>query len=159
MTTTIILISIAVICLAFSIVKSKSKTVESLKVAKGLFGSIFTQIIGVMALVGLVLAVLPPDLIKKLLGSPSQFLSTIYGAVIGTITIIPAFIAFPLSKSLYQSGAHLIAIAAFLTTLTMVGFATIPIEKKYFGGKFTFYRNVFSFVLAIGIATGMGVIL
>lgn len=112
-----------------------------------------------MALIGLLLALIPPETIKKLLGSSSRLMSTFWGAIIGTVTIIPGFIAFPLSKSLYQSGAYLMAIAAFITTLTMVGFATSPIEIKYFGKKFTLYRNVLSFVLAMFIATGIGVIL
>jgi uncharacterized membrane protein YraQ (UPF0718 family) len=156
---TIILVIIALIFLTWSIFKSKDKTKESLVLSKNLLVKTFIEIIGVMALVGLVLAILPPELIKQLLGNSNEFLSTIYGAIIGSLTIIPAFIAFPLSKSLYQSGANLTAIAAFITTLTMVGFATIPIEIKYFGKKFTLHRLWISFVAAILIASGMAVIL
>ncbi len=60
-------------------------------------------------------------------------MSGLYGAMIGTITIIPAFIAFPLADSLVESGANLVAVAAFITTLTMVGFTTLPIEIEHFG--------------------------
>ncbi|GAB6188983.1 permease [Marinitoga arctica] len=156
---TIILVIIALIFLTWSIFKSKDKTKESLVLSKNLLVKTFIEIIGVMALVGLVLAILPPELIKQLLGNSNEFLSTIYGAIIGALTIIPAFIAFPLSKSLYQSGANLTAIAAFITTLTMVGFATMPVEIKYFGKKFTLHRLWISFVAAILIASGMAVIL
>jgi len=83
----------------------------------------------------------------------------LYGALIGTVTIIPAFIAFPLSSSLVRGGAYLVAVAAFITTLTMVGFATIPIEIEHFGKKFTFTRNMLSFIFAIFISLGMGVLL
>ncbi|MBT1247084.1 MULTISPECIES: permease [unclassified Thermosipho (in: thermotogales)] len=156
---TIILIILAVLFLSWSTFKSREKTKESLILSKNLLIKTFIEIIGVMALVGLVLAILPPELIKQLLGNSNEFLSTLYGAIIGALTIIPAFIAFPLSKSLYQSGANLTAIAAFITTLTMVGFATIPIETKYFGKKFTLHRLWLSFVAAILIASGMAVIL
>lgn len=156
---TVILVIIAVAFLTWSVFKSKEKTKESLILSKNLLVKTFVEIIGVMALVGLVLAILPPELIKQLLGNSNEFLSTVYGAVIGALTIIPAFIAFPLSKSLYQSGANLTAIAAFITTLTMVGFATMPIEIKYFGKKFTLHRLWISFVAAILIASGMAVIL
>lgn len=156
---TVILVIIAVAFLTWSVFKSKEKTKESLVLSKNLLVKTFVEIIGVMALVGLVLAILPPELIKQLLGNSNEFLSTVYGAVIGALTIIPAFIAFPLSKSLYQSGANLTAIAAFITTLTMVGFATMPIEIKYFGKKFTLHRLWISFVAAILIASGMAVIL
>jgi uncharacterized membrane protein YraQ (UPF0718 family) len=156
---TVVLVIIAVIFLMWSFFKSRVKTKESLKLSKNLLVKTFVEIIGVMALVGLVLAILPPELIKQLLGNSNEFLSTVYGAIIGALTIIPAFIAFPLSKSLYQSGANLTAIAAFITTLTMVGFATMPIEIKYFGKKFTLHRLWISFVAAILIASGMAVIL
>lgn len=156
---TVVLVIIAVIFLIWSFFKSREKTKESLKLSKNLLVKTFVEIIGVMALVGLVLAILPPELIKQLLGNSNEFLSTVYGAIIGALTIIPAFIAFPLSKSLYQSGANLTAIAAFITTLTMVGFATMPIEIKYFGKKFTLHRLWISFVAAILIASGMAVIL
>ena len=159
MTTTIILIVLAAGFLLFSIIKSKEKTKESVTIARKLLFNTFIDVAGIMALVGLVLALLPPSLIKQLLGGPSRFISTVYGALIGTITIMPAFIAFPLSKSLYESGAYLVTIAAFLTTLTMVGVATFPIEVRHFGRKFTLVRNGVSFLMALFIAFGMGVLL
>ena len=157
--TTIIMIILAAGFLLFSIIKSRQKTKESVIIAKKLFLNTFIEVAGVMALVGLVLALLPPELIQKLLGGKSKILSTIFGALIGTITIMPAFIAFPLSKSLYMSGAHLVTIAAFLTTLTMVGVATYPIEARHFGRRFTLVRNGISFMMALVIALGMGVLL
>ncbi len=157
--TTIIMIILAVGLLLFSVIKSKKKTKESILVAKKLFLNTFTEVIGVMAIVGLVLALIPPELIKQLLGGPSKMMSTVFGALIGTITIMPAFIAFPMAKSLYISGAHLVTIAAFLTTLTMVGVATYPIEVRHFGKKFTLVRNGISFGMALVIALGMGLLL
>lgn len=157
--TTIILIIIAAGFLLFSILKSRPKTAKSLKIARNMMANTLIDVIGIMAIVGLVLALLPPELIKNLLGGESLSLSTLLGAVIGTITIMPAFIAFPLSKSLYVNGAHLVAVAAFITTLTMVGVATIPIEVRHFGKKFTIVRNSLSFVMALLIAFGMGIFL
>ena len=51
------------------------------------------------------------------------------------------------------------SVAAFITTLTMVGVVTLPLEIKEMGKKITILRNVFSFVFAIVIALIMGVIL
>ena len=157
--TTVILYSIAGLGLIFSLLKSRGKTKESARTAgKMLIGTI-PQIVGIMALIGLFLALIPADIIKEVLGGDSEILSTIYGAVIGAITIIPAFIAFPLSKSLVESGAYIVSVAAFLTTLTMVGFATFPIEVRHFGAKFALSRNILSLFSAIGIAMVMGVFL
>lgn len=154
-----VMIIIALGLLVFSVVKSRQKSKEAVKMAKQMFLNTFIEVAGIMALVGLLLALIPQELIKELLGGDSIVLSTIFGAIIGTITIMPAFIAFPLSKSLYVSGAYLVTIAAFLTTLTMVGLATLPIEIQHFGKKFTIVRNSISFIMALIIAFGMGVIL
>ncbi|MFS8541992.1 MAG: permease, partial [Tissierellales bacterium] len=89
----------------------------------------------------------------------NTFISTIVSALAGSITLIPAFVAFPLVGSLVDAGASIIPAVAFLTTLTMVGLVTFPLEKREFGLKFAIIRNIFSFVFAILIALAMGVIM
>lgn len=156
---TIILILITLFALITSFFKDKNKTKEVFSLASKLFRSTFSEVFFLMALVALFLAWVPQSMIKNILGNSNEILSIIYGAIIGTITIIPAFVAFPLAGSLLKNGSNLVAISAFITTLTMVGFATMPIEIKYFGKKFTFIRNGISVVAAIIIALGMGVLL
>ena len=80
-------------------------------------------------------------------------------ALFETITIIPAFIAFPLIGTLVGAGVGIVPSVAFLTTLTMVGVVTFPLEKKKFVMKFTIVRNVLSFLFAIIIALAIGVII
>lgn len=156
---TILLIVVALGAMLISTLKDKKKSKEVLKLSFKLFKSTFSEVFFLMALVALFLAWIPQSVIKTLLGNSNEFLSIVFGASIGTITIIPAFVAFPLAGSLLKSGSNLVAVAAFLTTLTMVGFATMPIEIKYFGKKFTFIRNGISIIAAVLIALGMGVIL
>lgn len=118
-----------------------------------------SDIIAIILLIGLVLTIIPPDTIKKLLGSVNVWLASAGAALAGSVTLIPAFVAFPLVGSLVDAGASIVPAVAFLTTLTMVGVVTFPLEKKEFGLKFTVMRNVLSFVSAIGIALVMGVVL
>jgi len=155
----IILIGITVLVFVWSLFKDKQKTKESMVLAKRLFQNIFLEVFTIMALIALFLSWVPQPVIKNLLGNTNEMLSLMLGAGIGTITIIPAFVAFPLAGSLLKSGAHLTAVAAFITTLTMVGFATMPIEIKYFGKRFTYVRNGVSVLAAVIIALGIGVIL
>jgi uncharacterized membrane protein YraQ (UPF0718 family) len=154
----ILLIAAAVGALAVSYRRDSQRTWEGLKVARSRFGSIAGDILAVLALVSLFLTVVPPSVISSLLGSENVALSGLAGATIGTVTIMPAFVAFPLSASLIAKGAHLVAVAAFITTLTMVGFATAPIEREYFGMRFTVVRNIVSFLAALDIAGGMVVL-
>lgn len=156
---TIILLVVTAVFFIWSLIKDKKKSKESLVMAKKLFQSTFIEVFALMALVALFLSWVPSSVIKNLLGNSNETLSVLFGAGIGTITIMPAFVAFPLAGSLFKSGASLVAIAAFISTLTMVGFATMPIEIRYFGKKFTFARNLVSILAALVIALGMGVIL
>ncbi len=156
---TILLLGGTILALGCSFYKDKKRTEESMKMAWGLFLKTAGEIIGILALIGLFLTLVPQSSIKVLLGGPSSLLSGLYGALIGTITILPAFVAFPLAGSLVQKGAHLIAVAAFLTTLTMVGLVTMPIEIEHFGKKFAIVRNVASFLAALLIAGGMVIFL
>ena len=67
---------------------------------------------------------------------------------------------FPTAAMLLKSGAGYIQIAAFISTLMMVGIVTFPVEIKYFGKKLTILRNltafVFSFIVALIIGKVMG---
>ena len=50
-------------------------------------------------------------------------------------------------------------LATFITTLTMIGMVTLPLEIKKLGKKFALLRNGLSFIIAIIIALIMGVLL
>ena len=147
------------IFLGVSFAKNKGKTNQALKMAfnmgKGMAISIFSIIFSFF----LILTLLPPADIASFVEKQSTAIATIASALLGTITLIPAFIAFPLVGTLVDAGVGIVPSVAFLTTLTMVGVVTFPLEKKEFGVKFTAVRNGLSFLFAIIIAYVMGVII
>jgi uncharacterized membrane protein YraQ (UPF0718 family) len=147
------------IFLVVSLIKSKEKTKKAFKIgAKALLKSA-PALLAILGIVGLTLGVLPPETISRLVGSEAGFTATIIAAVIGTLTLIPSLIAYPLAGSLLRSGATVMTISAFITTLVMVGIITAPMEIKELGRKFTILRNSLAFVAALIIALIMGVIL
>jgi uncharacterized membrane protein YraQ (UPF0718 family) len=156
---TIVFWVLAVGLMAFSLIKGKDKTVKAMKRSKAMMGSMMGQIVAIIFLIGLVLAFVPTETIRTVLGGDTPLRSTLLGAAIGSVTLIPAFVAFPLIGSMISAGADIVPAVAFLTTLTMVGVVTFPLEQREFGRKFAISRNVLSFVLAMGIALVMGVIL
>ena len=143
----------------WSMIKDKRRTIDSIKMSKGLMGNMMGEIIGILFLIGLILTFIPPDTIKQYMGNSNAFISTIVSAFVGSMTLIPAFVAFPLVGSLVKAGANIVPVVAFLTTLTMVGVVTFPLEKREFGLRFTIARNSLSFIFAIIIALLMGVIM
>ena len=156
---TILFWIIAVILFVFSLVKSKETTVDAMKKSRRMMGSMIGEIVAIIFMIGLVLTFIPPETIKTVLGTSSTFISSFFSALVGSVTLIPAFVAFPLVGSLVDVGASIVPAVAFLTTLTMVGIVTFPLEKKEFGTKFAILRNLFSFGFAIIIALVMGVVI
>lgn len=145
--------------MGFSLIKGKDKTIKAMKKSKAMMGSMLGQIVAIIFLIGLVLAFAPTEMIQSILGGDTPLRSTLLGALIGSVTLIPAFVAFPLIGSMLAAGADMVPAVAFLTTLTMVGVVTFPLEQREFGKKFALARNLLSFVLAMGIALVMGVVL
>jgi len=148
-----------IIFLIISFKRDKVKTKKALKMAFGMGKGMLGSILSIIFLIGLILTILPPENIATFVGSQPLIIATVASAAFGTITLIPAFIAFPLVGTLVNAGVSVIPSVAFLTTLTMVGVVTFPLEKREFGLKFTAARNGLSFIFAIIIAMVMGVII
>lgn len=80
-------------------------------------------------------------------------------SIIGSITLIPGFVAFPLAAALMKSGAGYMQIAAFVSTLMMVGIVTLPLEIKTFGKRAALIRNIAAFLFSLVAALAIGVVL
>jgi len=151
--------AIALLGIVFSFYRNKQKSIKALKIAlKGTLN--MAPAIGIiLILVGLLMGFFKPELISKLLGNQSGFIGIALASIAGAILMIPSLIAFPLTASLVKSGASIPVAAAFITTLTMIGFVTLPIEIKEMGKRLTLLRNGISFIIAVGIALIMGALL
>jgi uncharacterized membrane protein YraQ (UPF0718 family) len=157
--TAIIINLIAIAWLIFSILKNKNKTRESLRIALKTFIKTLPMIIIIIIFIGFLLGFLPRGMISRIIGEQTGIQGALVTAVLGSVLFIPALISFPLAASLLKGGASIMSVASFITTLTMVGVVTLPIELREMGKKLTILRNIFSFIFAIIIALIMGVIL
>ena len=151
-----ILYGITIILLAISYYKDKKKTKMALKKAWKAFENILPEFLTVIMFVGVLLAILNPQLISKIIGNNSGWFGVVIAAVVGSITLIPGFVAFPTAAMLLQNGAGYMQIGAFLSTLMMVGVVTMPVEIKYFGKRLTFLRNLFAFIFSFLVAYIIG---
>lgn len=150
---------IAIVFLIISLIKSRQKTKQALLKAWNSFKNILPMLLGVILLVGLMLSLLDTRTISKIIGDRSGIMGVLLASAVGSVTLIPGFIAFPTAALLLQGGAGYIQIAAFVQTLMMVGIVTIPMEIRYFNTKVAVLRNVISFALSIGVAYFIGFIL
>lgn len=149
---------LTVILLALSFHKDKKKTKMALKKAWKAFENILPEFLVVILLVGMMLAILNPETISKIIGSESGWFGVVLAAVIGSVTLIPGFVAFPTAAVLLENGAGYMQIAAFVSTLMMVGIVTIPVEIKYFGKKATILRNNLAFLFSFAVASIIGMV-
>ena len=107
---------IAILFLALSYYKDKKKTKMALKKAWKSFENILPQFLGVIMLVGVLLAAFDAEFISKIIGEQSGWAGVFLSAAIGAITLIPGFIAFPTAALLLQNGAGYMQIGAFVST-------------------------------------------
>ncbi len=158
-TTAIAINGIAIVSFLIAFFNDKEKAKKSLKIAGKSFVRMFPMVLTIILIIGLLLGFVPPHQISKFIGEQSGIGGVLLIGALGALMHIPALLSFPLAASLLESGASVTAVAAFITTLTMIGMVTLPLEIKELGKKMALLRNGISFVIAIIIALIMGAIL
>jgi uncharacterized membrane protein YraQ (UPF0718 family) len=157
--TVVIINLIALVGFIFALVKNKQKALMSLKIAGKTFLRIMPMVLIIVIVIGLLLGFISSEQISQFIGNQSGPFGVLLIGAVGAVLHIPALLAFPLGSSLLENGASITAVAAFLTTLTMIGMITLPLEIKELGKKMALLRNVFSFIAALVIAFLMGMLL
>lgn len=155
----IVISIIIVICLIASFIADKEKTRIGVKKGVTMFLNILPTIFKVLIIISIALYFLPNELIVHYLGKDAGALSYVFAALVGSITLMPGFIAYPLASILLKSGVSYAVVAIFINTLMMVGILTLPFEIKYFGVRVAIIRNVLFFFGAIFIGFIIGFIM
>lgn len=154
--TGIILYTLAFVLLILSFLKDKSKTIQAIKSSLKSFENIMPQFLGIIIFVGLLLSLLNPETISKLIGNESGFFGVLISSLIGSVVLMPTFVAFSTGNSLLQNGAGFAQVGALISTLTLVGVMTFSLESKYIGTKASFLRNFIAFLFSFVVAFILG---
>ena len=155
----IIFISLSVVLSALSFILDREKTLAGFKKGWKMFRNVLFPFLGILILVSVLLYFIPPNVISQYLGANSGVIGFSIAALVGSITLIPGFISYPIAAGLIQQGASYAVVATFMTTLMMVGVVTLPLEIRYFGKKVAITRNIMNFVAAVVIGLVVGLIL
>jgi uncharacterized membrane protein YraQ (UPF0718 family) len=150
--------AIAIILLVFSAIRDRQKTKKALLKAWKAFENILPQFLGIIVLAGIMLAFLNPELISQIIGRESGWAGVAGAALVGSVTLIPGFIAFPLAALLLQNGAGASQIGAFISSLMMVGVVTLPVEIRFLGRKVALFRNLLALAFSFLVALVIGVV-
>jgi uncharacterized membrane protein YraQ (UPF0718 family) len=147
------------ILLLLSFIADRGKTIAGLKKGAKMFLNILPALLTVLILVSVFLYAVPARLLTEWLGKGTGWAGVASAALLGSISLIPGFIAFPLGAILVRSGVSYQVIAVFITTLMMVGILTLPLEANYFGWRASLLRNALSFAGALLVGLLMGIFL
>ena len=153
------LLVVTALALIISFLADRKKTMQGVKKGIKMFLGILPSLLNILALVSIVLYLIPNETLVKWLGKDSGSFGMMTAAVIGSIALVPGFIAFPLAAILLKSGVGYGVLAVFITTLMMVGVLTLPLEAKYFGMRTALIRNALSLAGAVIIGVLIGLII
>jgi uncharacterized membrane protein YraQ (UPF0718 family) len=116
-----------------------------------MFLGILPVIIGVILLTGLLIELLPVDILAAWFGQ-NALLDAVTGAVTGGISAGHPISSYVLGGELLNKGVSLVAVTAFLVSWVTVGSIQLPAEGVMLGWRFALVRNLLSFFSSILIA-------
>jgi uncharacterized membrane protein YraQ (UPF0718 family) len=146
-----------VVLVAVSFVFDREKTWAGIRGGAKKLGKILPNYLKLLILIAVALF-FAEGLIVTYLGAENGFLGLLAGMLLGSVTMIPGFIAYPLAGVLVDRGVLYMVVAGFVTTLMMVGVLTFPLEKAYLGVRGTIIRNAVSLVVAAIISIAIGLV-
>jgi hypothetical protein len=124
---------------------------DSLRKTIRTFFNVLPIIVGMLLLTSLLVTVFPEQISAGLFGN-GDILDTLLGASIGSIAAGHPLASYLLGGELLGGGVSLIAVTALVVTWVTVGIVQLPAESLLLGTRFAVYRNIISFIAAIGIA-------
>ena len=138
------------------LVLDSNKTVKGIKLGIKKMLKQLPVFLNMVILVSVSLYFISDEVILKYLGENSRY-GMLLGTIFGSITIMPGFVAFPLAGVLLEKGVGYMSLAAFTTTLMMVGVVSFPVEKEYLGTRVAVIRNLVGLIIAIIISISIGI--
>ncbi len=153
---TVIMYAAVAALFVLSWARDREKTLQALRKGLKSLEALLPQLIAVLVIISVGLALFDAEAITSYLGPSTGLAGVLAAAVLGSVTLIPGFVAFPLAGQLLSNGAGVLQIATFVSTLMMVGVVTLPVEMSYFGRRTAITRNLaalaFSFAAALFVS-------
>ena len=157
---TMLLYGSAAVLLFLSWLKSREKTRAALKKAWKSCLGVLPLFFAILLCMGLLLSFVDESTMRQALGQESGITGIILSGIIGSVTLIPAFAAYPAAAELLRVTGGYAQITMLITSLMMVGIVTLPMESRFFGIRAALWRNglglVYSFALAVFIGAVFG---
>lgn len=155
---TLILYSAALLFLFLSWRKSREKTRAALKKSWKSCMGVLPLFFAILLCMGFLLAFVDEAVIRQVVGKESGMAGIALSGLIGSVTLIPAFAAYPAAAELLRVTGGYAQITMLITSLMMVGLVTLPMESRFFGLKAALWRNGLGLVYSFALAVFMGAV-
>jgi uncharacterized membrane protein YraQ (UPF0718 family) len=153
-----IMLGVVGIALIASLIGSRRKTLAGVLRGLKMLWAIVPMLLGLIAGVSIILAAVPPASLARVIGGEGSW-PVVVALFVGSVALIPGVVAYPLAALLRDQGASTPVLAAFITTLMMVGIVTLPLEIRFLGRRVALLRNALAFAGSVIVAVVMAVVL
>jgi len=138
--------------------KSPQKTRAALKKAWKSCTGVLPLFFAILLCMGFLLSFVDESVIQQVVGRESGMAGIVLSGVIGSVTLIPAFAAYPAAAELLRVTGGYAQITMLITSLMMVGLVTLPLECRFFGLKAAVWRNALGLAYSFALAVFMGMV-
>lgn len=124
---------------------------KSNKAALNTISNVIPITLSILLLISIITNTIPNSFYKSLF-SGNLLLDSLIGDVLGSVLLGNPITGYIIGNELLISGVSLFAVTAFLVAWVTVGIIQAPAEAKALGKRFTLFRNLSAFVMAIVVA-------
>jgi uncharacterized membrane protein YraQ (UPF0718 family) len=110
----------------------------------------------IVGFIGLFSVSVSPTILETYLGGNSGIGGFIFVSLISSLMQIPGIMAVPIASTLRESGVPISITTVFLSASTMSSVFTLPLEIKYLGKKFAYFRIFCTYLLCIIVSLLLG---
>lgn len=158
--TGLILISISIVLYLTLFKKNNTEKIKkSLKKSIKIFIQNSVRIFLIFLIIGMLQSFLSKDSVGNFLLKFQGIKGVILGELTGSIMMGPVASGYPIAKYLFDNGAEVSLISAFLLSWVLIGFVSVSIEFKELGKRFALVRNIITLISIIIISMIMGIVL
>ncbi len=146
---TLIMGIIAITLLVIAYNKGGGEHISALKSAGNILVSLLPLLIFAFIIAGAIQYLIPQELINRWVGHESGFRGVVIGTVAGGFMPGGPLTSLPIAAAIYNSGAGIGTMVAFITGWSLWAFARLPLEIGIMGWRFAAIRIACTFFMPL----------
>ncbi|MFH1781318.1 MAG: permease [Patescibacteria group bacterium] len=131
---------------------NSKKFTKAFKMTLFSFQASFPMLLGVIILMGIAEAIIPPEAYSNFF-TGNSYLDPVIGATVGSFMAGSPITSYIIGGEFLKQGVSTDAVVAFLMAWTTVGFLQTPLEATFLGIRFTIFNTVVAFISAIAVGS------